>query len=377
MTSRVSAASPPRPRLKRVWGVPLDDRALRPVFVLRGFTAAAEVKLWQAPEALGRGHVYGLRGFTAAAELKLLGVRASSIGRIEAVLRGFTAAAELKPFTVPAGRRSCLNRSPRLHRRGRIEASVTCTPNSAAAALIVLRGFTAAAELKRLRTLRRVTADVAEGRSPRLHRRGRIEAARSSTSVHVGMGASPRLHRRGRIEARTRRPRGCAVRSPRFTAAAELKPDHRRRTQRRGRPQFSAAHRRGRIEALDRSAAQAEAIARLFSAVHRRGRIEAAGTVRRLKTGWQVLRGFTAAAELKQERVGDGRPLRFSAVHRRGRIEASAARVRCRHIGSCSPRFTAAAELKRCWGRTATLTAPRLHRRGRIRSLRGSPPRPN
>jgi len=65
--------------------------------------------------------------------------------------------------------------------------------------LRAFRGFTAAAPLKHDHQLERRRLD---GRVPRLHGRGPIEAiTRSSSAMNAGINV-PRLHGRGPIEAR-------------------------------------------------------------------------------------------------------------------------------------------------------------------------------
>src|SRR5438270_541442 len=107
--------------------------------------------------------------------------------------------------------------SPRLHRRGRIEATALTAKEFPIVAC--LHGFTAGAELKLL--LNQVSKALLPA-SPRLHRRGRIEA-RHEACAHFGVSPSPRLHRRGRIEARgsARRRQAVAACLHGFTAVAE------------------------------------------------------------------------------------------------------------------------------------------------------------
>ncbi len=158
-------------------------------------------------------------------------------------LRGFTAAAELKLLGLPNGTVHSIFPSPRLHRRGRIEA-----------ATLARRRFSC-------------------GRSPRLHRRGRIEALAMPQRV-ILRDASPRLHRRGRIEAELAKVGTQAkVKGLRgFTAAAELKLSWRRRH---------------------------EMVSGWSPRLHRRGRIEARPSRGLPAIRHRSLRGFTAAAELK------------------------------------------------------------------------------
>ncbi len=163
-----------------------------------------------------------LHGFTAVAELKRQLLRPRRCGQTH--LHGFTAVAELKLIqlsTPPV--EVALFASPRLHRRGRIEARLVV--NGRNPAHPHLHGFTAVAELK----LREVCPlGPRDESSPRLHRRGRIEAYASISVIlsfrrylhgftavaelkQIGLkgfqgiwNESPRLHRRGRIEAISR-----------------------------------------------------------------------------------------------------------------------------------------------------------------------------
>ena len=146
------------------------------------------------PDAL-RTTQWPFHGFTAVAELKPLSI--SERRSLSPSFHGFTAVAELKPAPfVPAAGVDCF---PRLHRRGRIEASHPPALRAGKDAF------------------------------PRLHRRGRIEAPPLSPVPLYAISIFPRLHRRGRIEARRypERPRSF--------------------------PPFPRLHRRGRIEALRRA----------------------------------------------------------------------------------------------------------------------------
>src|SRR5205823_3047373 len=109
---------------------------------------------------------------------------------------GFTAVAELKGGEGNPALPQRI-RSPRLHRRGRIEGSLI-SPSVIAAV---------------------------RGRSPRLHRRGRIEGWRPVRADAAVRPGSPRLHRRGRIEGRGRAARRIRTHYflHGFTAVAELK----------------------------------------------------------------------------------------------------------------------------------------------------------
>src|SRR5436305_1792482 len=84
------------------------------------FTAAAELKHHNGARAADEQA--RLRGFTAAAELKP--EARPGLARLAFSLRGFTAAAELKPACQITAQ-LLAERSPRLHRRGRIEATAS------------------------------------------------------------------------------------------------------------------------------------------------------------------------------------------------------------------------------------------------------------
>ena len=137
---------------------------------------------------------------------------------MEGHFRGFIAAASLKRDALAEDAEQ-LQRFPRLHCRGLIEASPS--PFSSWPCAGHFRGFIAAASLKLVRRRRMCVRRCV---FPRLHCRGLIEAVKSRVR-RASMTVFPRLHCRGLIEAGRASPvRACAGRDFRgFIAAASLK----------------------------------------------------------------------------------------------------------------------------------------------------------
>ena len=136
--------------------------------------------------------------------------------------------------------------------------------------------------------------------SPRLHRRGRIEAGAYQRLPANPLPMSPRLHRRGRIEA-TRRsgtPSGRGVAGLHaFTGVAELKRPGRRRD-RLSEGRSPRLHRRGRIEALATPGVMLPGAGRLhaFTGV---AELKPAVRWRSRRSRRSRLHAFTGVAELK------------------------------------------------------------------------------
>ena len=111
-----------------------------------------------------------------------------------AALHGFTAVAALK--LLRQDDLDCIHEgSPRLHRRGRIEA--TSSPGNGHILTGALHGFTAVAALKLYHLLTYHAAKIV------LHGPTPVAALKQfPQQLQQGLGPrSPRLHRRGRIEA--------------------------------------------------------------------------------------------------------------------------------------------------------------------------------
>ena len=213
----------------------------------------------------------------------------------------------------------------------------------------VLHGSSAVAALKPVRTC--VESPGTPG-SPRHLAVAALKLLSARNCISCARWRSPRHHRRGRIEA-SASGAGSSRRMLRFSTAhsavAALKPVVSIRQI--GRPRRSPRHhRRGRIEAS--RAAVDVPCADAFSTAHRRGRIEAVSTcLSRPGLAITVLHGIIAVAALKHAVTVQSRIARRLVLH------GSSA------VAALKPASTG--------GDTrVTRRSPRHHRRGRIEALR-------